>query len=275
MNGFVTEPECVLVGKPIIEVDGVMKFLEEHDFVWPELTDKIKSMMSLGDDDGEWLVEMAGRNCYQSWAKWGETIKGRSHEDHIRHLIEIGHGSCLEHATFNFVIWNISRSCSHELVRHRIASYSQLSQRYVDSSNVSFVVPPAIQELAKTDPEAYKMWVEHCERSRQLYEELTTRLSNMYGDIESKLERRKKARQAARSVLPNATETKIFVTMNARAIRHFIELRGSPSADVEIRKLAVKMCRILQDKAPLFAHGIEIVKLEDGTEGVTSKYKRV
>jgi thymidylate synthase (FAD) len=272
---FVTEPKCVLVGKPIIEIDGIMEFLEDHGYNWPEFAKMIESMASLGDQDGEWLVEMAGRMCYQSWAKNGEVPKGRSHDEHVKHLIEVGHGAAIEHATFNFVIWNVSRSLTHELVRHRIASYSQLSQRYVDSSNVSFVVPPAIQELAKTDQDTYRKWIEHCEKSRQLYGELTDKLSVMYEDIESNLERRKKARQAARSVLPNATETKIFVTMNARAVRHLIELRANPAADVEIRKLAVKVCRILQDKAPLFAYGLEVVKLEDGTDGVESKHRRV
>ncbi len=275
MNEFVTDPKVVLIGKPIIEIDGVIRFLEDHGLEWPEFTDKLESMMSLGDDDGEWLVEMAGRMCYQSWAKQGEKSKGRSHAEHVKHLIEVGHGAAIEHANFTFAIWNVSRSLSHELVRHRIASYSQLSQRYVDSSDVAFVIPPAIQELEKVDQGAYRAWVEHCERSRQVYEELTAKLSDMYSDIESNLERRKKARQAARSVLPNATETKIVVTMNARAVRHLIELRANPAADVEIRKLAVKTCRILQDKAPLFAHGLEIVKLEDGTEGVESVYKRV
>ena len=275
MNSFVTEPEVVLVGKPILEIEGVMRFLEEHDYTWPELQEKLDGMMSLGDDDGEWIAEMAGRNCYQSWAKSGEEPKGRSHEKHVQHLIEVGHGAVLEHANFNFLMWNISRSLTHELVRHRIASYSQLSQRYVDSSDVSFVVPPAIQELAKTDPDAYRMWVEHCERSRSVYEELTTKISEMYENIDSKLDRRKKARQAARSVLPNATETKIFVTMNARAVRHLIELRANPAADVEIRKLAVKVYHILQDKAPLFAHGLELIKLDDGTHGVESAFPRV
>ena len=268
MNGFVTAPEVVLVGKPVIEIDGIMKFLEEHNFIWPELTTKVESMVSLGDDDGEWLVEMAGRMCYQSWPKEGEEAKGRSHEDHVKHLIEVMHGACIEHANFNFVIWNVSRTLTHELVRHRLASYSQLSQRYVDSSNVAFVVPPAIQELQASDPDTYGMWVGHCEKSRQLYETLTTKLSDMYENIENKLERRKKARQASRSILPGCTETKIFVTMNARAIRHLIELRANPAADVEIRALAVKICRILQDKAPLFAHGLEIVNLPDNTKGV-------
>lgn len=275
MSSFVTEPCVELVGKPIIEIEGVMKFLDAHDYVWPELQDKLDGMMSLGDDDSEWLAEMAGRNCYQSWAKEGEKPKGRSHELHIKHLIEVGHGAVLEHANFNFLIWNVSRSLTHELVRHRLASYSQLSQRYVDSSSVAFVIPPAIQELEKFNPEAYRTWIEHCERSRQVYEDLTEQLSEMYKDIDSGLERRKRARQASRSVLPNATETKIFVTMNARAIRHLVELRANPAADVEIRCLAVKVCRILQDKAPLFMHGIEIIKLEDGTEGARSSHPRV
>lgn len=275
MNAFVTEPEIALVGKPILDVEGVMRFLDAHNYDWPELQEKFDGMMSLGDDDGEWLVEMAGRNCYQSWPEKGQKPKGRSHEDHIKHLIEVGHGACIEHANYSFIIWNVSRSLTHELVRHRIAAYSQLSQRYVNSSSVAFVVPPAIQELSKSNPEAYRMWVEHCERSRQVYEELTEQLSEMYKDIDSGLERRKKARQAARSVLPNATETKIFVTMNARAVRHFIELRANPAADVEIRCLAVKVCRIFQDKAPLLAHGIDIIKLEDETEGVQSTYRRV
>ena len=275
MNNFVTEPCVELVGKPVLEIDGVMRFLEDHNYTWPELTDKLQSMMSLGDDDGEWLVEMAGRNCYQSWAKNGEKPKGRSHEDHIKHLIEVGHGACLEHANFNFLMWNVSRSLTHELVRHRLASYSQLSQRYVDSSSVSFVIPPAIQELEKVYPETYRAWIEHCELSRQLYGTLTTKLSQMYEGTESNLERRKKARQAARSVLPNATETKIFVTMNARAVRHLIELRANPAADVEIRSLAIKVFRILQEKAPLFAHGMEVTNLEDGTEVVQSVHRRV
>jgi thymidylate synthase (FAD) len=276
MSKFVTEPECALVGKPIIEIAGVTRFLEEHGYAWPELEEKLSSMMSLGDDDCEWLVEMAGRNCYQSWPNIGETKKkGRSHEDHVKHLIEVGHGACIEHANFNFIIWNVSRSLTHELVRHRLASYSQLSQRYVDSSNVDFIVPPAIQELSKKDPDTYRAWIEHCERSRQLYEDLTVKLSSMYEDTESKLEKRKKARQAARSVLPNATETKIFVTMNARAIRHLVELRANPAADVEIRLLAVKICRILLDKAPLLAHGLGVVQLPDGTEGVESSHRRV
>jgi thymidylate synthase (FAD) len=275
MNSFITEPKIALVGKLVMDIDGVKEFLDDHGYIWPEFTDKLESMISLGDDDSSWITEMAGRMCYQSWAKDGETVKGRSHEEHVKHLIEVFHGACIEHATFNFAIWNVSRSLSHELVRHRIGSYSQLSQRYVDSSDVAFIVPPAIQELEKIDLSAYNEWVSHCKSSVKLYERITTKLSDVYHDIESGLERRKKARQAARSVLPNATETKIFATWNARAIRHLIELRANPAADVEIRSLAVKMYHIMQDKAPLFLHGMKIVDLEDGTKGVESEFRRV
>jgi thymidylate synthase (FAD) len=179
MNGFVTEPEVALVGKPVMEIEGVRRFLDAHGYVWPEWEKNLDGMMSLGDDDGEWLAEMAGRNCYQSWAKEGEEPKGRDHESHIKHMIEVGHGAVIEHCNFNFIMWNVSRSLTHELVRHRLASYSQLSQRYVDSSSVAFVIPPAIQELSKSNPEAYRTWVEHCERSRQVYEELTEQLSDI------------------------------------------------------------------------------------------------
>jgi thymidylate synthase (FAD) len=268
MQSFVTEPEVVLVGKPILEIEGVMKFLDDHGYIWPQLQEKINSCMSLGDDDGEWIIEASARQCYQSWGKNGEEFKGRSHEEHIKNLINTGHLSCIEHANFTFAIWNVSRTLTHELVRHRIASFSQLSQRYCDSSSVAFIVPSAIQELAKIDPDTYRTWVEHCERSRQFYEELTSKLSDMYSDIENKLERRKKARQAARSVLPGCTETKLNMTMNARELRHFITLRASALADNEIRALAVKIFKIMDNNFPLLMHNLELVRLPDGTEGV-------
>lgn len=272
---FVTEPRIELIGKPIIAINGIVKFLDEHNFEWPEFEQKLKSMLDFGDEDASWICEFAGRMCYQSWPDKGGKSKGRSHDDHIKHLIEVAHGACIEHATFNFAIWNVSRSLTHELVRHRLASYSQLSQRYVDSSNVNFVVPPAVQELEQTKPEIYKLWVQHCERSRELYEELTASLSETYSGVDNNLERRKKARQAARSVLPNATETKLVVTMNTRAVRHFIELRANPAADLEIRSLAVKMFKVMENNFPLMIHGMNTIKLEDGTNAVESQYRKV
>ncbi len=262
-----TKPRVELVGRQVLDINGLVAFLEEHDLVWPELQKKLDSNMDLGDRDCEWLVESAARGCYMSYGG-----KGRSHDAHIKHLIEVGHFSVLEHAVFNFHIWGVSRSLTHELVRHRIASYSQLSQRYVDSSECAFVVPPAIEELKKHDEEAYGLWLTHMTLSQSLYSTLTDRLSEMYSDVENKTEKRKKARQAARSVLPNATETKIFVTMNGRSLRHYLSMRASAAADVEIRDLAVQMYKIMQREFELIVYGLELIKLDDGTEAIVNHF---
>lgn len=271
MDSFVVEPKVALVGQSIMNIDGILEFLNDHEVEWPELTAKLESMLDLGDHDCEWLVEMAGRTCYMSF---GGT--GRNHEAHVKHLIEVLHGSVLEHIQFNFEIWNISRSCSHEIVRHRAGfAYSQISQRYVDSSKVRFIVPPGIQALAKINPDIYHDWISHCEKSLQLYEQLTIELAELYKDLPDKTERRKKARQAARSVLPNSTETKIFTSANGRAIRHFIEMRANAAADLEIRKLAMKMFRIMEIKFPLIIHGMKVIKLPDNTEAIESEFRKV
>jgi len=265
------KPRVELVGRPVIDIGGLMTFLQEHDMEWPELQNKLDSNIDLGDRDAEWLIEMAGRLCYMSFGG-----KGRTHEDHIKHLIEVQHGSVLEHVKFDFVIWGVSRSLTHELVRHRAGmSYSQLSQRYVDSSDCAFCVPPSIQQLEQTSPELYSDWLEHMRVSQNLYEHLTEALGDMYSDVESKLEKRKKARQAARSVLPNATETKIFAGMNGRAVRHFIELRANPAADLEIRMLAVDVFKIMEQEFPLIVHGMSMDDLPDGTQGVKSEFRKV
>lgn len=275
MNNFVMEPKIALVGKTILSLEGVKEFLDDHGVEWPELTKKLESMVDLGDRDCEWLTEMAGRTCYMSFGG-----KGRDHESHIKHLIEISHGSVLEHSQFSFEIWDISRSCSHEIVRHRAGmAYSQISQRYVDSSEVKFVVPPGIQELSRSlksdDQLLYLQWKDHCEKSRDLYEKLTSGLAELYQDLDNPTERRKKARQAARSVLPNATETKILMSANGRAVRHFIEMRASAAADLEIRVLAVKLFQIMERQFPLIVHGMKTITLSDGTQAVESTFRKV
>ncbi len=165
---------------------------------------------------------------------------------------------------------------AHNFVANGIVTHnSQLSQRYVNETDTAFIVPPAIQDLKAIDLEWYNIWANHCEKSRELYTQLTTRLAEMYQNIEDPLERRKKARQAARSVLPGCTETKIFVTFNGRSVRHFIELRASSAADLEIRKLAVAIYKIILKEFPLLTHGMSLETASDGTEIVVSKYRKV
>jgi len=277
MTNFVTEPKVRLVGRPVVDIGGLQSFLEDHNLEWPEFQKKLDSSLDLGDRDGEWLMEMAGRTCYMSWPQKGSELKkGRSHDDHIKHIIEVQHGSVLEHLNLNFEIWNVSRSLTHELVRHRAGmAYSQLSQRYVDESDTEFVIPPAIQQLGLEKPEILEEYKKHLLTTVEYYKVLTNHLSDMYANIEDKTERRKRAREAARSVLPNATETKVFTTFNGRAIRHFIEMRGSLAADAEIRCLAIKLFRIVEAEFPLLMHGMSVEKSPSGLEYIESKFRKV
>ncbi|MCW5828195.1 MAG: FAD-dependent thymidylate synthase [Deltaproteobacteria bacterium] len=215
----------------------------------------------------ERLVEFGGRVCYMSYGKGRKTNR-----EYIAHIIESGHGSVLEHAQFSFCFEGISRSLTHELIRHRAGfAYSQLSQRYVDESYAAFIEPDDIAD----DPELHAKWlacVEHCQKT---YTDLVEALMKKNAHVEAATDRRKLSRQAARSVLPNATETKIIVTANARAWRHFIELRGSAHADVEIRKLAVGVLRILQKEAPSLFGDYTIAKLADGSETTDTPHRKV
>ncbi len=215
-------------------------------------------------DGGQALVEFAGRACYQSWSK--PNPKTATNAGYLRHIIDVGHFSVLEHANVSFYVTGISRSCTHELIRHRHFSYSQLSQRYVPEKDSQIVVPPGMQD----DPELRQILSEAADASRATYADLLSRLEAKFADQSNAVLRRKQARQAARAVLPNATETRIVVTGNYRAWRHFIAVRASEHADVEIRRLAITCLRQLVDVAPAAFGDFEIATLADGTEVATS-----
>ncbi|MCZ0726819.1 FAD-dependent thymidylate synthase [Mycolicibacterium iranicum] len=215
-------------------------------------------------DGGAALVEFAGRACYQSWSK--PNPRTATNAAYLRHIIDVGHFSVLEHASVSFYISGVSRSCTHELIRHRHFSYSQLSQRYVPEDDSQVVVPPGIED----DPELLDVFLDAADASRAAYIELLARLEAKLDDSGTATLRRKQARQAARAVLPNATETRIVVTGNYRAWRHFIAMRASEHADVEIRRLAIECLRQLIDVAPQVFSDFEIIALADGTEVATS-----
>ncbi|BBX36407.1 FAD-dependent thymidylate synthase [Mycolicibacterium mageritense DSM 44476 = CIP 104973] len=215
-------------------------------------------------DGGQALTEFAGRACYQSWSK--PNPKTATNAGYIGHIIDVGHFSVLEHASVSFYITGISRSCTHELIRHRHFSYSQLSQRYVPENDAEVVVPPGMDD----DPELVEMFVAAADASRATYVELLARLEAKFADQPNAVLRRKQARQAARAVLPNGTETRIVVTGNYRAWRHFIAMRASEHADVEIRQLAIACLRRLVEVAPAVFDDFDISTLADGTEVATS-----
>jgi thymidylate synthase (FAD) len=234
------------------------RFLADHGVTWETDTEVA----------GEHLVEVAGRLCYLSFAR----PRPGGNKAYLDHILEVGHGSVLEHAVWNLLIVGVSRSLTHELVRHRVGvSPSQLSQRYVDESVAEYVEPDCIAD----DPELHRLWVDAVSHSHQAYLRLVEGLSEKFKDEPDRTLRRKLARQAARSVLPNATETKIFVTANARALRHFIEMRGSRHAETEIRKLAVCVLQLMQKEAPHLFGDYQLIPLPDGTFEASTPHRKV
>jgi thymidylate synthase (FAD) len=209
--------------------------------------------------DGERIAEFAGRLCYMSQ----HNPAGRSTAEYLQNILRQGHGSVFEHSTYVMLIEGISRSCSHELVRHRAGwGFSQLSQRYVDESHAAFVMPPAIMGDARLE----EQWTLQVQTAQAAYISAVERLMARYEWVEDKIHRRKMAREAARSVLPNATEVKIVVSANVRAWRTMLELRLGEGAELEIRRMAVACLRVLQQEAPALFADFEIYEASEGGE---------
>jgi thymidylate synthase (FAD) len=187
-------------------------------------------------------VAAAGRLCYAplSAADLHEDMGADDVVRMVRILVGSGHHSALEHASFTFAIDGISRACSHQLVRHRLASYNQQSQRYVRfGTGDDFVVPPNIDAV----PEAKAVFLEAMEQARAAYDKLVDiGLEQGYGN--------ETVQEDARFVLPNAAETKIVVTMNARELRHFFRVRCCRRAQWEINHLAWAMRQLVVEVAP-------------------------
>jgi thymidylate synthase (FAD) len=251
------QPAVYLVGRQTVNDAELDRFLADHGVSWQTDTEIA----------GEYLAEVSGRLCYMSFSK----PRPGGNKASLGHILEVGHGSVTEHAVWNFLFTGCSRSLTHELIRHRHMSYSQLSQRYVDESVAEYVEPDCIAD----DPELHRLWLDAVAHSHRAYVKLVEGLQERFKDEPDKTLRRKLARQAARSVLPNATETKIFVTANARALRHFIELRGSRHAETEIRKLAVAVLKIMQVEAPNLFGDYQLVPLPDGTFEASTEHRKV
>jgi thymidylate synthase (FAD) len=209
---------------------------------------------------GQALAEFAGRACYESWHKPNPATA--TNAGYLRHILEVGHLSVIEHATATFYLTGVSRSFTHELIRHRHFSYSQLSQRYVPESDAAMVEPAVIA----SKPDLHAKFVAATRASVAAYDDLLAGL-----ETDTALGR-KQARQAARAVLPNATETRIVVTGNYRAWRHFIAMRATEHADVEIREIAVECLRQLQGVAPNAFADFVVSRLDDGSCIAASPY---
>jgi thymidylate synthase (FAD) len=331
---LVYEPKLYLASQPVGHPD-LYKFLDELGAGWRS------DCTTTGDE----LPEVAGRLCYMSF----DNPRPGGNAAYIRHIKQVGHGSVLEHSNFGIIFTGVSRSFTHELVRHRVGTaYSQLSQRYVEHDG-TFVVPPELKEevqlaegfggfmvgflqhdfapeleifghyTAKFHPtenppelwqrlEVGREWIDATHIAQKAYEKKVNDVQNrIYRKLydkwtddvsdsmnyprgvapytndwpkglkqETKTKVRKAARGAARSLLPNATETKIMVTANARAWRHMVEKRCHPDADVEIRVVFYKVWQLLVQAAPnLFGDYTEVWLDVDGTTALRTEYEGV
>ncbi|GAB6085519.1 FAD-dependent thymidylate synthase [Alkaliphilus crotonatoxidans] len=224
---------------------------------------KLKVTLLTHTPEPEKILAAAAKLCYSS-SNIEELLENQKPEtigNFIEMLAQMGHESPFEHISFTFGIEGVSRSLTHQLVRHRIgSSYSQKSQRYVSEGQFEFVVPPAI----KNNPQAHGVFVEAMKQQQQAYDQLVDLLFQQHYEkllakgVDEKQAKSKASKQAiedARFVLPNACETKIVVTMNARALFNFFHHRCCNRAQWEIRALAIEMLKLVRQVAPrVFRH---------------------
>ena len=264
---YTTQPKVYLVTRPSVDWTQVAAFLEDEGV--PPIPESIRAE----NDESAAIIEISARLCYMSYGRGRRDIT-----DFINNLLSSKDGSVFEHVNYGFVFTGVSRSLTHELVRHRAGfAYSQRSQRYVDETDASYVIPPALVGESDGSAEAKSALESALESASSSYAELVAALEKGLPRerFASRTDRRKAIRQAARAVLPNATETKIFVTANVRAWRHFIEMRAASFADWEIRDLAIAVLEVLQEEAPLLFGDFEIESLPDGTRVAIPAYSKV
>ena len=196
-------------------------------------------------EGGQALAEFAGRACYQSWNKPNPATA--TNAGYLRHILEVGHLSVLEHGSVTFYLTGVSRA----LDARADPAPALLLQPALASATSPSATPPMVEPaVIAEDPELHAQFAAAADAALAAYEGLLEGLEKKFADVENVTSRRKQARQAARAVLPNATETRIVVTGNYRAMRHFVAMRASEHADVEIRELAIAVLRELQRVAP-------------------------
>jgi thymidylate synthase (FAD) len=207
---------------------------------------RLKVILLRHTPNPEETVAMAAKLCYSpaDIRALKDKIEAKDQKAFVEKLVKMGHMTPIEHASFSFAIEGISRACSHQLVRHRLASYSQQSQRYVrEETGFDYVIPPSIQE----DKELKRNFVSFMQEAQGAYNTMVRKLNERGIKGEA-------ANQDARFILPNAAETKIIVTMNARELLHFFRQRCCNRAQWEIRHLAEKMLAMVKKAAPTLFH---------------------
>jgi len=233
------------ISRPSFDVEEFLTALQRERTSWKR---------SPNANDSEEVIEVAGRLCYFSF---GDVQSEKSNADFIRHLIKMGHNSVLEHVNWTFLITGISRTLTHQLVRHRVGvSFSQLSQQFHDETDATFIEPDQLRHF----PELLSFWEKAVSSSKQAYTKLKNALESS-GTIKDQ----NVIRSIARSLLPNATATKLVMTANARELRHLIKLRGSRSCDEEMRRFIAGLLQKLKNESSVLFSDFSVVELPDGS----------
>jgi len=269
---YLKRPGVIVLARPQTNVAGLSGFLEGFDpnLRFPEYLDDPTEL-----PDSSQLCKTSGQTCYMSFGPRRTTNDNAA--AYFERLTSAGHGSVLEHPSFNFLLYGISRSVTHELVRHRAGvAFSQISQRYVSGAVLRFVERPEYQE----DPDLHGLFEKRADRAAAEYEAMADQLlerqeggaSMLTADY--KTDARKKVQQTARSLLPNETEAPMVFTGNVRALRHIIEMRADAHAESEIRNLALRLFLCLRTADPILFGDYELGELPDGTYTVTTKNRK-
>lgn len=269
---YLKAPGVVMLARPQTNLAGLAGFLEGFDpgLRFPEYLEDPTRLPGSSQ-----LCKTAGQLCYASFGP--RRTRNEDAAAYFERLVSAGHGSVLEHASFSFLLYGLSRSVTHELVRHRAGTgFSQVSQRYVSGSVLRFVERPEYQD----DGELHRLFEERISRAAAEYEEMAGRLLERQEggaamlSADYKTDARKKVQQTARSLLPNETEAPMVFTGNVRALRHVIEMRADAHAESEIRALALRLFLCLRAADPILFGDYEIGELPDGTRTVSTRYRK-
>jgi thymidylate synthase (FAD) len=269
---YLTDPGVVLLASTRAEIrrsDKMRQFLYDLDPSFEPYLDDDGPVLQ----DGAALAKLAGQLCYLSFGP--KRTMNADAEKYFQNILASGHGSVLEHANYSFLIYGVSRSFTHELVRHRAGcAFSQVSQRYVDKPR--FVERREYQ----TNPDlhaAFELWIDRAMGQYDHRAELLMKAqeSDPILSAESKTDRRKKVNQSARECLPNETEAPIVFTANVRALRHVIGMRASKHADTQIREVFYRLFLIMALVEPILFMDGDVETLPDGTHGVVFQYPKV
>jgi thymidylate synthase (FAD) len=257
------EPLVIKLAETRLDEDGVRRLAEHYAAV-----DWLNRSKAAQPNDSEFLIELAGRTCYKSFEVGlnpNITKIRENSRDYLSNVLQKGDGSILEHATVTFAFLNVSRVCTHEIVRHRAGTaMSQESLRYVRPREIDLWVPPDLAPASRKISETVK------------------EIEERYHDLEAQFdwermtfEQKKRVTSALRRILPDGIATNLIWTANHRTIRWVIEMRTHPSAEVEIRKVFGKVAQICIRDFPLLYGDFTSKQLDDGTTQYTPKFSKV